>query len=90
MLARERGEAAESVRQLDALFPSAPGVIRPSLPVSASGWEELAQLRRESRSRNVEGLMLFHTVDEPDLNRWQSGLFYADSTPKGSLPTVRE
>ena len=39
---------------------------------------------------NVRGLMLFHTVDEPDLNRWQSGLFYADSTPKGSLPSVRK
>jgi hypothetical protein len=39
---------------------------------------------------NVRGLMLFHTVDEPHLNRWQSGLFYADSTPKGSLPTVRK
>jgi hypothetical protein len=39
---------------------------------------------------NVRGLMLFHTVDEPDLNRWQSGLFYADATPKGSLPSVRK
>ena len=39
---------------------------------------------------NVRGLMLFHTVDEPDLNRWQSGLFYTDSTPKGSLPSVRK
>ena len=39
---------------------------------------------------NVRGLMLFHTVDEPDLNRWQSGLYYTDGTPKGSLPSVRK
>ena len=39
---------------------------------------------------NVRGLLLFHTVDEPDLNRWQSGLFYTDGTPKGSLPSVRK
>jgi hypothetical protein len=39
---------------------------------------------------NVRGLLLFHTIDEPDLNRWQSGLYYADSTPKGSLPSVRK
>jgi len=38
---------------------------------------------------NVRGILLFHTVDEPDLNRWQSGLYYADGTPKGSLPSVR-
>jgi hypothetical protein len=38
---------------------------------------------------NVRGLMLFHTIDESDLNRWQSGVYYADGTPKGSLPSVR-
>ena len=38
---------------------------------------------------NVRGLLLFHTVDELDLNRWQSGLYYADGTPKASLPSVR-
>ncbi len=34
---------------------------------------------------NVRGLFLFHTVDETDLNRWQSGVYYADGTPKASL-----
>jgi hypothetical protein len=38
---------------------------------------------------NVRGLFLFHTVDETDLDRWQSGLFYADGTPKADLPFVR-
>jgi DNA ligase-1 len=45
-------------RQLDALVGSSAGVIRPSPPVVAGEWKELAALRDESRSRNVEGLML--------------------------------
>jgi hypothetical protein len=38
----------------------------------------------------VTGIDLFHTVDEPALDRWQSGLFYADGTPKASLAVVQE
>ena len=33
---------------------------------------------------NVEGLYIFHVWDEPDLLGWQSGLYYADRTPKSS------
>jgi hypothetical protein len=33
--------------------------------------------------------MLFHTTDETDLNRWQSGVYYADGTPKASIRAVR-
>jgi hypothetical protein len=32
----------------------------------------------------VEGLYIFHVWDEPDLLGWQSGLYYADGTPKSS------
>ena len=32
----------------------------------------------------VEGLYIFHIWDEPDLLGWQSGLYYADQTPKTS------
>jgi hypothetical protein len=32
----------------------------------------------------VEGLYIFHIWDEPDLLGWQSGLYYADYTPKSS------
>ena len=39
---------------------------------------------------NVRALSLFHTIDEPDLNRWQSGLFYVDRQAKASLPAVRQ
>jgi hypothetical protein len=36
----------------------------------------------------VEGILILHTIDERDLDRWQSGLFYADGTPKSSLRAV--
>jgi len=39
--------------------------------------------------RNVVGLLFFHVSDEADLDRWQSGVYYADDTPKSSLPAVR-
>jgi hypothetical protein len=38
---------------------------------------------------NVKGLFLFHTVDETDLAAWQSGVYYADGTPKASLGPVK-
>ena len=38
---------------------------------------------------NVRGIFLFHTVDESDLDRWQSGVYYANGKPKSSLPAVR-
>jgi hypothetical protein len=38
----------------------------------------------------VTGMLLFHVSDETDALRWQSGLYYADDTPKTSLPSVRE
>jgi hypothetical protein len=43
----------------------------------------------------VDGLYIFHVWDEPDLLGWQSGLYYADQTPKSSrkalldLPSCR-
>jgi hypothetical protein len=38
----------------------------------------------------VAGLLFFHVSDEPDLDRWQSGLFYADDTPKSDLSVVKD
>ena len=37
----------------------------------------------------VKGLFIFHTFDEPNLDGWQSGLYYVDRTPKPSLPAFR-
>ena len=38
---------------------------------------------------NVVGLLFFHVSDEADLDRWQSGIYYADDTPKSDFPVVR-
>jgi hypothetical protein len=37
----------------------------------------------------VEGFFFFHTVDERPLDRWQSGIFYADETPKTGFEQVK-
>ncbi len=39
---------------------------------------------------NVTGILLFHSQDEPALPAWQSGVYYADGTPKSSLFAVRD
>jgi hypothetical protein len=38
---------------------------------------------------NVVGLLFFHVTDEFNGNTWQSGVYYADDTPKWSLDPVR-
>src|SRR6266576_1446497 len=38
---------------------------------------------------NVRGLFLFPVFDETGLPQWQSGLYYADGTPKASLVASR-
>ena len=37
----------------------------------------------------VRGLLVFHTFDEPSLSGWQSGLYFADRTPKPSLAPLK-
>ena len=39
---------------------------------------------------NVAGILLFHSEDETALLSWQSGVYYADGTPKASLNAVRD
>jgi hypothetical protein len=39
--------------------------------------------------KNVVGLLFFHVSDEADLDRWQSGIYYADDSPKSDLPVVK-
>jgi hypothetical protein len=43
-----------------------------------------------SCQEGVTGFLIFHLIDEPDLNRWQSGIYYADGEPKSSLDEVRK
>ena len=38
----------------------------------------------------VEGILLFHSHDETALASWQSGVYYADGTPKSSFWAVRD
>jgi hypothetical protein len=38
----------------------------------------------------VIAVYIFHLFDEADLNRWQSGPYYADAKSKSSLPAIRE
>ena len=38
----------------------------------------------------VEGLYIFHVWDEPDLLGWQSGVYYADQTPKSSRAAIAD
>jgi hypothetical protein len=38
----------------------------------------------------VIALLFFHLIDEPDLNRWQSGPYYVDLRPKSSVPEIKE
>lgn len=40
--------------------------------------------------RNVAGLLLFHSHDEPALTGFQSGVYYVDGTPKLSMQSVRK
>ncbi|MDX6490596.1 MAG: hypothetical protein QOD43_841 [Gaiellaceae bacterium] len=37
----------------------------------------------------VRGIFIFHTFDEADFAGWQSGLYFADATPKPSLPAFK-
>ena len=37
---------------------------------------------------NVIAVYIFHLFDEADLNRWQSGPYYADAKPKSSLAAI--
>jgi len=37
---------------------------------------------------NVVTFLFFHAIDEPSLDRWQSGVFYVDETAKSSLADV--
>src|SRR5437588_4964246 len=66
-----------------------PATVKPvTEPVQGRYYREAVQ--HAFCQSNVRGLFLFHTVDETDLNRWQSGLFYTDGTPKADLPYVRQ
>ena len=47
-------------------------------------------IRLAACQANVTALLLFHSQDEPELGGFQSGVSYADGTPKASLEPVRD
>ncbi len=64
--------------------------------VAADAIDEATQARYYRRALaiaqcqpNVAGMLLFHVSDEIDGRAWQSGVYYADDTPKTSLAPVR-
>jgi hypothetical protein len=65
-----------------------PGTTKPTTEATQADYYRQA-LALAFCQPNVEGIMILHTIDESDLDRWQSGVFYADGSPKSSLPAVR-
>ncbi len=55
--------------RLDELLASSEGILRVSPAVTAGTWDALAELRRESRARGVEGLMLKRLTSPYGLGR---------------------
>jgi hypothetical protein len=69
----------------NALMPSASDAVDEA--TQARYYRQALQL--VACQKNVVGLLFFHVSDEADLDRWQSGVYYADDTPKSSLPAVQ-
>jgi len=55
--------------------------------VQAAYYDEA--LRMGACQPTVRGFLIFHVTDETDFNRWQSGVYYADGTPKSSRAGVK-
>ena len=55
--------------------------------VQAAYYDEA--LKMAACQPTVRGFLIFHVTDETDHNRWQSGVYYADGTPKASRAMVK-
>jgi hypothetical protein len=65
-----------------------PATTRPvSEGVQAAYYDEALKLA--ACQPTVRGFLIFHVTDETDYNRWQSGVYYADGTPKSSRAFVK-
>jgi len=65
-----------------------PATTKPvSEAVQAAYYDEA--LREAACQPTVRGFLIFHVTDETDFNRWQSGVYYADGTPKSSRGLVK-
>jgi hypothetical protein len=82
-------ESVIPAEKLDLYVGSEPATTRPvSEGAQAAAYAQA--LRLAYCQSNVAGVLLFHSSDETARAGWQSGLFYADGTPKKSLGVVRD
>ncbi len=65
-----------------------PATIKPAPEATQSAYYQQA-LSMAFCQPNVMGIFVFHAIDESDLDRFQSGLYYTDGTPKSSLAPFR-
>jgi hypothetical protein len=69
---------------------AAGGVLGATATVSyQAGWYQ-QMLQLVSCDPNVRQVAVYHLIDEAALAGWQSGLYYADRTPKQSAATVHD
>jgi hypothetical protein len=66
-----------------------PTTTKPVTEATQASFYQLG-LRMAFCQPNVVGMLLFHSQDEHALLSWQSGVYYADGTPKSSLRAVRD
>jgi hypothetical protein len=59
------------------------------VPEQVQGATYDAALTAAACQPNVTAMFLFHVTDESDLDRWQSGVYYADGTPKSTRGVVK-
>jgi hypothetical protein len=64
-----------------------PATTRP-IDEAAQGTAYAAAIRMAACRPTVRMLLFFHVSDEPQLERLQTGVYYADDTPKASLERV--
>ncbi|HKD32736.1 MAG TPA: hypothetical protein VKB73_04605 [Gaiellaceae bacterium] len=65
-----------------------PATTKPvSEAVQAAYYDEALKLA--ACQPTVRGFLIFHVTDETDYNRWQSGVYYADGTPKSTRAAVK-
>ncbi len=68
------------------------GVEPPSIqpvPPEEQGRRYVDAIRRAACQENVRMLLLFHVADEPQLERLQTGVYYANGVPKPSRDEMR-
>jgi hypothetical protein len=66
-----------------------PATTKPVPEAQQAEWYSQA-LSMAACQPTVRGFLIFHVTDERDFNRWQSGVYYPDGTPKTSLPLVKQ